>query len=249
MSQISADHPLVVWFDIDNTLYSATAGIAEAMGELIKAYFLSLGLDRDEASNLHLKYYTTYGLALRGLIRHHSVDPLDFDAKCDGSLPLEDMLRPDPALRKLFQDIDRSKCQVWALTNAYRPHAQRVLRILDLEDQIDGLVYCDYTLPNFVCKPDPEFYHNALRQAKITDPSKCLFVDDNRGNIDAAKRLGWGQCVHFHEKELRSVEGGQVEAIGSERAEGAVGNDVLVISNLEELRVVWPDIFSNNFAA
>lgn len=49
-----------------------------------------------------------------------SVDPLDFDKKCDGSLPLEDMIKPDPILRKLLQDIDRSKARVWGLTNAYK---------------------------------------------------------------------------------------------------------------------------------
>lgn len=119
------------------------------------AYFLTLGLNEDEASELHLKYYTQYGLALRGLTRHHDIgiqyywpfatyntygshsDPLDFDRKCDGSLPLEDMIKPSPALRKLFEDIDRTKgennsqnhwpsyqcsvARVWALTNAYRP--------------------------------------------------------------------------------------------------------------------------------
>lgn len=49
-----------------------------------------------------------------------TLDPLDFDQKCDGSLPLETMIKPDPELRKLMQDIDRSKTRVWALTNAYR---------------------------------------------------------------------------------------------------------------------------------
>lgn len=47
-------------------------------------------------------------------------DPLDFDAKCDGALPLEDVLRSNPEHRKLFQDIDRSKYRVWGLTNAYK---------------------------------------------------------------------------------------------------------------------------------
>ena len=47
------------------------------------------------------------------------LDALDFDKRCDGSLPLEDMINPDPSVRKLFQDIDRSKARVWALTNAY----------------------------------------------------------------------------------------------------------------------------------
>jgi len=47
------------------------------------------------------------------------LDPLDFNEKCDGSLSLEDMIKPDPSVRKLFQDIDRSKARVWALTNAF----------------------------------------------------------------------------------------------------------------------------------
>ena len=104
------------------------------------AYFLSLGLEEDRATELHHKYYTEYGLALRGLVRHHEfyevaqpslmpcptdlliyiLDPLDFDKKCDGSLPLEDMIKPDPDLRRLLQDIDQSKVRVWALTNAYK---------------------------------------------------------------------------------------------------------------------------------
>ena len=76
-------------------------------------------------------------MALRGLIRHHGVDTLDFDRRyhrnpcpsfslnyllhfrCDQTLPLEDMIKPDPKLRKLLEDIDRSKARVWALTNAY----------------------------------------------------------------------------------------------------------------------------------
>lgn len=68
-------------------------------------------------------------------------------------------------------------------------------------------------------------------------------MDDNRGNIDAAKRLGWGRCVHFHERGLGAVENGKIDIIGSAREQGATDNDVSVISDLQELRVVWPDIF------
>ena len=48
------------------------------------------------------------------------LDPMDFDRKCDGTLPLEDLIQPNPSLRKLFQDLDRRKVRVWALTNAYK---------------------------------------------------------------------------------------------------------------------------------
>ncbi|KII95091.1 hypothetical protein PLICRDRAFT_33922 [Plicaturopsis crispa FD-325 SS-3] len=243
MATAPADDRYIVWFDIDNTLYSASSNISHAMGKRIHAYFVSMGLGEEEASNLHLQYYTQYGLALRGLTRHHDIDPLDFDQKCDGSLPLEEMIHPNPRLRQLFLDIDRSKARVWGLTNAYKPHAERVLRILNLEDQIEGLVYCDYKRPNFVCKPEEGYYHQALEKAGVADPSKCLFVDDNRGNVDAAKKLGWGSCVHFLERGLEVVEGGKVKTLGSERAQGAEENGIVVINDLEELRTVWPQVF------
>ncbi|KAF9485272.1 pyrimidine 5-nucleotidase [Pholiota conissans] len=233
------DDRLMVWFDIDNTLYSASSNISHAMGTRIHAYFVSLGLDHDEASELHLKYYTQYGLALRGLTRHHDVDPLDFDQKCDGSLPLESMITYDPKLRKLLEDIDRTKVRVWALTNAYRVHAERVLRILRLDDLIEGIVFCDYTVKNFVCKPEPEYYEMAMKQANINDPSKCYFIDDNRKNIDAARALNWGHC-------LEAMEGGRIKAIDDEREPGAVDNDVIDVSTLEELRDVWPEIFKQS---
>ncbi|KAI0030704.1 pyrimidine 5-nucleotidase [Vararia minispora EC-137] len=238
------DDRLVVFFDIDNTLYSASSNISHAMGQRIHAYFTGLGFPDDEASDLHHKYYTQYGLALRGLIRHHSVDPLDFDRKCDQSLPLEDMIKPDPALRQLFQDIDRTKCRVWALTNAYKPHAERVLRILQLDGLVDGLIYCDYAQPNFSCKPEREYYEQAMRTAHISDPSKILFVDDSRTNVLGARAVGWTRSVHFCERGLKAVEGGQPKVIGNDVTKD--GDDVMEVSSLQQLRKVWKDIFKHS---
>ena len=49
-----------------------------------------------------------------------SLDPLDFDRKCDQAIPLEEMISYKEEVRRLFEDIDRSRVRVWALTNAYR---------------------------------------------------------------------------------------------------------------------------------
>ncbi|KAL0949452.1 hypothetical protein HGRIS_009507 [Hohenbuehelia grisea] len=236
-----ADDRDIIWLDIDNTLYSASTKIAAAMGQRIHAYFVTLGLDDDAASDLHHKYYTQYGLALRGLVRHHEIDPIDFDRKCDGSLPLEELLQPDPALRQLLMDIDRSKVRLWALTNAYKTHAERVLNILNLRDQMEGVIFCDYSNPEFSCKPEPEYYQNALKTAGISDPSKCYFIDDSLSNIKAAKKLGWGRCVHFCEHGLESVEGGKPLVIGKQGAETA--EEILAVADLQELRSVWPEVF------
>jgi hypothetical protein len=39
----------------------------------IRDYFKSLGLDEDKARELHQKYYREYGLAIRGLVKHHDI--------------------------------------------------------------------------------------------------------------------------------------------------------------------------------
>ncbi|KAF7977451.1 hypothetical protein HWV62_3625 [Athelia sp. TMB] len=284
-TQSDRDERPVVWLDIDNTLYPASAGIAKAMGEKIhgkstnsafvdltrspmKEYFFensigvypeelaqlseteSVKLRHQRAGDFHRKYYALHGLALRGLVLHHNIDAMDFDQKCDQSLRLEDMIKPDPTVIRLLEDIDRSKYRIWGLTNAYTYHAERVLDILQLRRFCEGVVYCDYAkagkdLKDLICKPDPGFYHNALEQANVTDPSTCYFIDDNRRNIDAAKDLGWGHCVHLHETHPGNSDGAQsvVEQIGGTREPGASDNDVVVISNIQQLRSVWPEIF------
>ncbi|KAG9017319.1 hypothetical protein FRB93_007433 [Tulasnella sp. JGI-2019a] len=236
-----ADDRSIVWFDIDNTLYPASARINDLMKERIHAYFLSMGLAEDEASKMHKRYYTEYGLALRGLVRHHKIDALDFDRKCDGSLPLDRVLKPDPAVRKLLEDIDRSKTRVWALTNAYSNHAYRVLKILKLDDLIERVAFCDYTKPDFSCKPEPQFYHDAMAYAKMKDPSKCFFVDDNLKNVQSAKTLGWGSCVYFQEDPSvpELVASGAQHPVALNTVEGVDAT----ITSLLGLRKVWPQLF------
>lgn len=127
---------------------------------------------------------------------------------------------------------------------------------------MEAIVYCDYLVKDFVCKPEPEYYEmvslgymlhapdsfifnpsKAMKKAGISDPSKCYFVDDNRKNVDAACKLGWAHCVHFCEKGLEAMEGGRIKEIDDARDPGAAENNVVDISTLEDLRKVWPEIF------
>lgn len=148
------------------------------------------------------------------------------------------MIQPDPSVRKLFRDINRNKARVWALTNAYETHAMRVLRILNVDDLIDGLVSCDYSDANFSCKPERDYYDQALAKAGVTDPSECYFIDDSRTNVDAAKNFGWGHCIHFCEQGLKATEGGIEKTIGHNED---LGNDA--VATLDDLRRVWPELF------
>lgn len=147
------------------------------MVELIDQYFVKhLDMPAEEAARLHQEYYTNYGLAIEGLVRHHQIDPLDYNAKVDDALPLEDVIKPNPELRALLEDVDESKVTLWLLTNAYVTHGQRVVRLLGVEDLFQGLTYCDYAARPLICKPDAEMYKKAMREARVDKVQDCFFV-------------------------------------------------------------------------
>jgi pyrimidine and pyridine-specific 5'-nucleotidase len=149
------------------------------MADLIDQYFTKhLNIPWDDAVRLHKEYYTNYGLAIEGLVRHHQIDPLDYNAKVDDALPLEGIIKPNPELRQLLEDIDKSKVKMWLLTNAYVNHAKRVLRLLGIEDLFEGLTYCNYAEQPLICKPDPRMFQRAMEQAGVERMEDCFFVGE-----------------------------------------------------------------------
>ena len=101
----------VFFFDMDNTLYSQSTGIDIMMEERIKQYFINHNHD----VNLALHYYHTYGLSARGLLKHHEVDPEEYDNFVDGGLHLDEILKKDEKLINLLKEIKTDK---WVFTNA-----------------------------------------------------------------------------------------------------------------------------------
>lgn len=83
-----------------------------------------------------------------------------------------------------------------------------------------------------------------MQQAGVTDSSKCYFVDDSIRNIIAARDLGWGHCVHFYEKGLEVTEGGKKMQLDGKVGSGGQ-DDIAEISDLQQLREVWPEIFKS----
>ena len=135
-----------------------------------------LELSEEDALALHLKYYTQYGLAIEGLARHHKVDPLEFNREVDDALPLEEMLKPDPKLRKLLLDIDTTKVKLWLFTNAYITHGKRVVKILGVDDLFEGITYCDYSEMPLRCKPHAAMFEKAIAEAQVSAAKGCYFV-------------------------------------------------------------------------
>lgn len=140
-------------------------------------YFVThLSLSRQDANELHLRYYKDYGLAIAGLVLHHKIDPLEFNRQVDDALPLDTIITPDIQLRKLLADIDRTKVKPWLFTNAYINHARRVVRLLGVEDMFEGITFCDYGKWPFVCKPHEEMFRRAEEEAGASSIEDCYFV-------------------------------------------------------------------------
>lgn len=222
------------------------------MARLIDEYFVKhLSLPWDEAVRLHKEYYQNYGLAIEGLVRHHQIDPLEYNAVVDDALPLEGIITPRPELKQLLEDIDRSKVKLWLFTNAYINHAKRVIKLLDVEKYFDGITYCDYSTIPFTCKPDPEMYAKAMREAGVEKYEDCYFVgksrlpslchnkleelivnlvhgiDDSYINCKKAQELGW-TTAHLVEDGVRPPR---------------TPASKYQIRHLEELRKCFPQFF------
>jgi pyrimidine and pyridine-specific 5'-nucleotidase len=144
--------------------------------EIDKFFTEHLSLSKEEANELHYRYYQEYGLAIEGLVRHHKVDALEYNRKVDDALPLEDIIKPDPELRKLIQDIDTSKIRLWLFTNAYITHGKRVVKLLQIDDLFEGITFCDYGSDKFYCKPHVEMYDKVMAEAGVKSNENCYFV-------------------------------------------------------------------------
>lgn len=169
---------------------------------LEEQYFVShLSLSSEDANMLHQRYYKDYGLAIEGLVRHHKVDPMEYNSKVDDALPLENVITNDPDLRRLLLDLDRTKVKPWLFTNAYVTHGRRVVQLLGVDDMFEGMTFCDYAAQNFLCKPSAEMFEVAQKEAGAYSARQCLFVDDSAQNCRAARSLGW-KAVHLVEPSV-----------------------------------------------
>ncbi|KAI8380818.1 pyrimidine 5'-nucleotidase [Blakeslea trispora] len=195
----------IFFFDLDNCLYDKRLNVLGLMRQKIREYMVNvIGIkDEKEAARLQKKYHKLYGTSLKGLQTEFQVDPLDYDAKVDQSLPLDGLINKDEPLREMLHHMH---CKKWVFTNAYKVHALRCLKLLGIENEFDGLTYTNYALPNFNCKPDPAAFVRAMKDAGAIDPKQCYLVDDSAQNVDAAKQFGW-TAIHLADDASTSNHG------------------------------------------
>lgn len=173
-------------FDLDETLYPTSAGLMQDVARRITDWLQRhLGLGPEEATHLREVYIHLYGTTLAGLLAEHreKVDVEDYLAYVH-DVPVEDYLRPDPALRAMLTGIPLRRV---VFTNSSAGHAARVLNALGIADLFERVV--DIRALNFLHKPRREAYERLLTLLSAPGPA-CIMIDDRVVNLQPAKALG-----------------------------------------------------------
>jgi len=175
-----------LFLDLDDTLYPPTNGLWNAIGVRMDEFIrLRLGLPQGEISALRRRYFLEYGTTMRGLQLHHQVDAEDF-LEFVHDLPVEQIVLPDPELQLLLDSLPQPK---FIFTNSNRKHATRVLNALGITNCIRDVI--DITAMEYISKPDPRAYRQALRLAGESDPLACVYLDDSVRNLAPAHIMGF----------------------------------------------------------
>jgi putative hydrolase of the HAD superfamily len=181
---LAALHHVRNWiFDLDNTLYPASADLFGLIDQRMTVFIQDLlDLDWTAARTLQKDYFHGHGTTLSGLMAEHGVDPHRFLAYVHD---IEmDVLTED---RRLVESIARLPGRKLIFTNGDADYAGRVLDRLGLGasfEAIHDIHACAYTP-----KPHPNAYR-AMAQGFGIDPTESLFVEDMARNLKPAKAIG-----------------------------------------------------------
>ncbi len=170
-------------FDLDNTLYPASADLFSQIDGRMTAWIARfLNIETHEAFGIQKALYREHGTTLRGLIERHTIDPDDFLAfvhDIDYSA-----LRPDQALGQAIKALPGRR---FIFTNGDRPHAERTAAALGILDHFDDIF--DIVAAELTPKPNTATYQ-AFLNAHDVHPQKAAMFEDMARNLSVPKKLG-----------------------------------------------------------
>ena len=175
-----------MFFDLDDTLYPNTSGVWQAIGVRMDDYIVeNLNIQPQNVKTLRESLFKEYGTTLRGLSSLYGINARHFlDYVHD--IPLHQYLRADTAL---VDAMTHSPSRKIIFTNANQAHAERVISILGLQGVFSDII--DILQVSPYCKPLPEAYEKAIKISGISDPGKCVMVDDSSRNLKTASEMGF----------------------------------------------------------
>jgi len=187
-------------FDVDDTLYPSHSCLWDVIGERITTYMIErVGIDPRVVNELRKHYLESFGTALNGLRHDYGIDADDY-LQYVHDLPLDQYLRPDPALDAMLSRIPLEKV---IFTNSDAAHSTRVINRLGVAHHFAPARLIDIRALEFTNKPDPLAYQKALTLLNAT-ADECVFADDALRNLRPAKAIGMTTIVV---NENMSVDG------------------------------------------
>lgn len=170
-------------FDLDNTLYPASADLFGLIDVRMRQYVQRLlGIDEQEAHLVQKRLFREHGTTLSGLMKTHTIDPHEFLAFVHD---IEmDALDED---RRLVEAVAKLPGRKLIFTNGDADYAGRVLARLGLSESFEAIH--DIHATAYQPKPHVASYESMVKAFGI-DPTTSLFVEDMARNLKPAKAIG-----------------------------------------------------------
>lgn len=170
-------------FDLDNTLHDAESKIFPLVNTRMNEYISShLDISIEDASKLRQSYWDTYGATLKGLIKHHNIDPIDFLSTTHDLKNFNDLVMPEVNLKETISNIKGRKI---IYTNAPKSYTDRILKISNIYEMFDEVFTIEDS--DFTPKPNQGSMANFLKKYNIKEG---VFIDDIKENLKTAKNFG-----------------------------------------------------------
>ncbi|MDA8382129.1 MAG: pyrimidine 5'-nucleotidase [Betaproteobacteria bacterium] len=172
-------------FDLDNTLHDANRYIFPHISGAMTAYLERyLGLDREAADALRVRYWHRYGTTLTGLMKHHAVDPHHFLWHTHQFPALETLVTAERGLREALWRLPGRKI---IFSNSPQHYCAAVLDALGIRALFDAVLTVEHT--RFHPKPARYGFYRLFARERVR-PSRCVMVEDSLENLKTAKALG-----------------------------------------------------------
>ncbi len=177
-------------FDLDNTLYPASANLFGQMDTRFAAYVSRLtGMDVAQALKLCTDYWVSHGSTLAGLMETYDIDPHHLLADVH-DIDISH-LTVDDALCAAIGSLRGRKI---VYTNGSENHAMRVLAARGLTRQFDAVYGVEHA--DFKPKPTEDAFSKVFAKDGVTPTAAAMFEDEAR-NLAVPHALGM-RTVHVH---------------------------------------------------
>ncbi|EOA13823.1 hypothetical protein CARUB_v10026922mg [Capsella rubella] len=241
-------------FDIDDTLYPLSSGLAMEVKKNIQEYMTQkLGIEEAKVQELCLSLYKIYGTTMAGLKAvGYDFDYDDFHRFVHGRLPYA-TLKPDPILRNIILSLPIRKV---VFTNADKAHAAKIIARLGLEDCFEKVISFEtlnpinktetpndtktreiFDIRSYMANPDPNI--ELPKTPVICKPSEGAFEQVFKmANINPKKTL-------FFDDSIRNIQTGKRVGlhtvwVGTSHREEGVD---IALEHIHNIREALPELW------